>query len=187
MADTGQLIVAIIGGIAVVATLMRLLSARQAAIAPLDGFETGGYGQPDCDPPVPRRRAFGPGTIVGFGFIAVVCWFWFRYGSIDEAVWKTLQPLVGDEGTGTRLDLRPDQDVCEVNGIRWFRVLGTTTTGIGYRGWVSEFGLLERPPDPVAATDVAALLGLPSMRERLEAAKQLREIGEELRRQRQRK
>ncbi len=68
-----------------------------------------------------------------------------------------------------------------VDGVRWFRVTGTDSAGIGYTGWISELFLRDAPPEPSSDTKgIMEKIGLPSMKEKLEGARQLRKIGKAL-------
>lgn len=68
-----------------------------------------------------------------------------------------------------------------VDGVRWFRVIGTDSAGISYSGWISELFFRREPPDSnPESKDFMEKIGLPSMKERLEGAKQMRNIGKTL-------
>lgn len=60
------------------------------------------------------------------------------------------------------------------NGLRWVYLVGTDSAGVGYRGWVSEFSFLRGLPEPTGEQDILSRMGLPSIKERLEGARQLR-------------
>lgn len=68
-----------------------------------------------------------------------------------------------------------------VDGIRWFRVTGTDSAGIGYSGWTSELLLRDAPPE--ASSDTPGILekiGIPSAKEKIEGVRQLRKVGKAL-------
>gem|GEM_PF-2101719 len=68
-----------------------------------------------------------------------------------------------------------------VDGIRWFRVTGTDSAGVGYSGWVSELVFRQNPPESLPAVKgFLEKLGFPSMKERLDAARQMRNISQAL-------
>ncbi|HOT29763.1 MAG TPA: hypothetical protein PLU72_16420 [Candidatus Ozemobacteraceae bacterium] len=68
-----------------------------------------------------------------------------------------------------------------VDGVRWFRVIGTDSAGIPYNGWISELFLRDAPPEPSSETKgIMEKIGLPSVKEKIEGARQLRKIGKAL-------
>ncbi|MBP7634237.1 hypothetical protein KBA41_08685 [Candidatus Ozemobacteraceae bacterium] len=68
-----------------------------------------------------------------------------------------------------------------IDGVRWIRVTGTDSAGIGYNGWISELFIKNAPPEPSSETnDIMEKIGLPSMKEKLEGARQLRKVGKAL-------
>lgn len=98
--------------------------------------------------------------------------------SVDALYTATLPP----DGSPRPAPSQPHgHDWKIVDGVRWFRVTGTDSAGIGYSGWTSELLLREAPPE--ASSDTPGILekiGLPSVKEKLEGARQLRKVGKAL-------
>lgn len=114
-------------------------------------------------------------SLLGMGFLYAIT---SGFVSVD-AVYQDLSP---SRPSGPHAAAEPaGSDWKIVDGIRWFRVNGTDSAGIGYSGWVSELFFRREPPESnPEAKDLMEKIGLPSMKERLEAAKQLRNIGKSL-------
>ena len=127
----------------------------------------------------PRRSLSG--TFLTLAFFAGVGYVWFYHGSLDQAL-KTLTPKMAPAVPVA--GIAPGADHAVVDGVRWFRLVGTDSTGIGYQGWVSELAFREVPPEPSGASGTGGLLqkaGLPTPAEQVKAAKQLRKVGDQLR------
>ena len=68
-----------------------------------------------------------------------------------------------------------------VDGINWFRLVATSTSGVPFEGWVSEMAIQSEPPkENKMADEMMKKLGLPTQREKLEGARRLRGISESL-------
>ncbi len=135
--------------------------------------------------PVPAgRRGFGVGNCVALMLVGLISVVWFRYGSIDRALREVLH--VGGEAevvASAAVWLDPRADVAHIDGVHWIRLIGTTSTGLGYHGWVSELAFRSTPPAPTGKQGFAEKLGLPSAEDRLKAMKQMHDLGNELQRQ----
>ncbi|HEY9069741.1 MAG TPA: hypothetical protein VIV61_05755 [Candidatus Ozemobacteraceae bacterium] len=147
----------------------------QPAPAPLEQEPAPSGYPPVCDTPFKRR--FGGllsllFILVGGGFL-----YGLTSGKISlDALYNRLHPPKAQ--TSAVVSEPSGLDWKLVDGIRWFHVTGTDSAGIGYSGWVSELFFLSSPPKSTPeGKDILEKLGLPSFKERLEAAKQLREVG----------
>ena len=102
----------------------------------------------------------------------------FSHGfSIDRIVKSRLSNLVGSPSP---IAENRGDDWALIDGVRWFRVIGTDTAGVGYSGWVSEFAFNDMLPASSGEKDLLEKIGLPSIKERVKAAKQMKRIGDSL-------
>ena len=79
------------------------------------------------------------------------------------------------------IPIQGGEDFQQVNGIRWFHIVGTDSAGVGYMGWVSEFAFYPNPPEAASDSDIFSAVGLPTIKERMKAIKQRKYIGDSLR------
>lgn len=136
---------------------------------------------PENDPgvaPSPAQRTgfrYAVSTVVSILFL-----YFIATGrvSVDALYTTSLPPDGSPRPTSSQLH---GLDWKIVDGVRWFRVTGTDSAGIGYSGWTSEFLLREAPPETSSDTPgILEKIGLPSVKEKLEGARQLRKVGKAL-------
>ncbi|RCK79378.1 MAG: hypothetical protein OZSIB_0018 [Candidatus Ozemobacter sibiricus] len=96
--------------------------------------------------------------------------------SLDRLVRERWRPAAGPAAVA----VPRGEDWAIIDGVRWFRLVGTDSAGVGYQGWVSELAFNQAPPEPSGDGDLLQKIGLPSIRERVEAARRLRQAGEAL-------
>lgn len=64
-----------------------------------------------------------------------------------------------------------------VEGVNWFKIVATSTTGVPYEGWVSELAIRKEPPKENKAADaMMQKLGLPTNKERIHNIKKMRNV-----------
>ncbi|NLI80003.1 MAG: hypothetical protein GX442_26600 [Candidatus Riflebacteria bacterium] len=127
-------------------------------------------------PRLPLPRSNGR-LALAFAIVGIFGLFLHQGFSLDQWVKERMGPPaapVTDPG------LR-GKDWAVVDGIRWFRFLGTDSAGVGYDGWVSELAFQAAPPESSGEGDLLQKVGLPSVKERVEAARRLRNVGNTLR------
>lgn len=146
-------------------------------LEPLSKGEPGGETEDPFAPRLPLPRSNGR-LALAFAIVGIFGLFLHQGFSLDQWVKDRMAPPaagpVADPG------LR-GKDWAVVDGIRWFRFLGTDSAGVGYDGWVPELAFQAAPPEPSGEGDLLQKVGLPSVKERVEAARRLREVGKSLR------
>jgi len=110
-------------------------------------------------------------ALIVFGAI-IYCWK--NNISIDKLVYRSFTKNLSDTPSVVHLGV----DWTIVDGVRWFKVNGTDTMGIGYHGWVSEMSFCASPPVqmPNQTKDILSKLGLPTIEERSKAIKQQKKL-----------
>lgn len=76
-------------------------------------------------------------------------------------------------------------DWAVVDGVRWFKIVGTDSVGIGFGGWVSEMAFKGGPPASTGSSTngIMQKLGLPTPEESVQAYKQLQKLGKDMKKQ----
>ncbi len=117
-----------------------------------------------------------------FTLLSIPCLMYFHGFSIDAAV-QRLRGVAPGETKDPVLTLGPGQDWVDIEGIRWFKILGTDSSGMGYSGWVSELAIKKAPPLYLGSSaELITHLGFPSSKERARNAKALRKLLEDMER-----
>ncbi len=128
------------------------------------------------------RRSSG-GTVLSLAFLGAIGYLWSQHGSLDQMI-KAWSSPASQPAPAAQAQLASDHAV--IDGIRWFQLVGTDSAGVGYSGWVSELAFHQQPPEPSHASGTDAILqklGLPTTADTVKAARQLRKLGEDLKRQ----
>lgn len=139
----------------------------------------------DWQPPRPRHTKSSFGLIFSACVLGSLLYVWVQFGSFDAAFQRFFPGRVPPPQP--TLIIPQGQDWAEVDGIRWFHLLGTDSAGIGFHGWVPELAFKDNPPEPTpGGKGIMEKIGLPSVAEQVKAAKQLKKMSDELRRQNKR-
>lgn len=126
---------------------------------------------------LPPHRTTSPGRYaLIFGVVGLFAYCVHEGISLDRLVKDRLLPPAGPAPA----TLQRGNDWAVIDGVRWFRLVGTDSAGIGYDGWVSEYAFHQALPSPTGDGDIFQKMGLPSIKERIEAARRLRQTGEAL-------
>lgn len=65
-----------------------------------------------------------------------------------------------------------------VDGMNWFKIIATSTSGIAFEGWVNEMGIHKNLPKTNKSADaLMEKLGLPTNEERIKSIKALNRVG----------
>lgn len=124
------------------------------------------------------------GMMISAAALVTLIYGWVSFGSFDTAFQKAFP---GKTAVQAATVAPQGKDWKEVDGIRWFYLVGTDSSGVGFQGWVPELAFKEAPPEPTpGGKTLLETIGLPSAAEQAKAAKQLKKMSEELRRQNKR-
>lgn len=123
----------------------------------------------------PNRRPRGfMGTFFSFALIGVIGGAWYNFGSLDKAF------RGGNSLPTAEAKAQPfpsDTDWVVVDGVRWFKLIGTDSGGIGYAGWVPELAFRDSPPASASvAKNFLQKMGFPDPEETAKAIKQVKEV-----------
>jgi hypothetical protein len=128
----------------------------------------------------PRRSWFG--TFVSVVMLVGLGAAWAHFGSFDRAFGHFFPGLTQPAISASIAPAGSDWAV--IDEVRWFKVVGTDSAGIGFSGWVSEMAFQKHPPVPSGETkNLLEKAGLPTVKERVKAMKQLQSMGDNLKKQ----